>query len=127
MSLRINQDHSRFKQIVRGKIKQNLKKYITQGELIGKQGKDLISIPIPQIEIPHFTYGQKDTGGVGMGEGEIGQPIAGGDPQDGDGHQAGGEPGGEHMLEIDVSLEELAEILGEELGLPRIEPKGKEQ
>src|SRR5262249_30505938 len=48
--------------------------------------------------------------------------------QDGDGgHQAGGEPGGEHMLEIDVSLEELAEILGEELGLPRIHPKGKEQ
>ena len=31
------------------------------------------------------------------------------------------------MLEIDVTLEDLADILGEELGLPRIQPKGKEQ
>jgi sporulation protein YhbH len=127
MSLKINQDHSRFKQIVRGKIKQNLKKYISQGELIGKQGKDLISIPIPQIEIPHFTYGQKDTGGVGMGDGEIGQSL-GGDPQDGEGTgEAGENPAGDHMLEVDVTLEDLADILGEELGLPHIQPKGKEQ
>ncbi len=123
MSLSIRQDHSRFKQIVRGKIKQNLKKYISQGELVGKQGKDLISIPIPQIDIPHFTFGQKDTGGVGMGPGEIGQPM-GGEPQDGEGNQAG-EGEGSHMLEVDVSLEELAELLGEELGLPAIQPRGK--
>ena len=29
------------------------------------------------------------------------------------------------MLEVDVTIEELAEIMGEELELPRIEPKGK--
>ena len=29
-------------------------------------------------------------------------------------------------MEVDVSLEELAQILGEELELPNIEPKGKE-
>ena len=31
------------------------------------------------------------------------------------------------MLEVDVSLDELAEILGEELELPSIEPKGNEK
>ena len=31
----------------------------------------------------------------------------------------------DHILEVDISLEELADILGEELQLPRIEPKGK--
>ena len=31
MTQRIDQDHSRFRRIVRGKIKQNLRKYITQG------------------------------------------------------------------------------------------------
>ena len=30
------------------------------------------------------------------------------------------------MLEVDVSFEELAQILGEELELPRIEPRGRE-
>ena len=36
MVLNIEQDYLRFRQIVRGKIKQDLKKYISQGELIGK-------------------------------------------------------------------------------------------
>ncbi len=36
-----------------------------------------------------------------------------------------GENAGEHMLEVDVSLGDLAEILGEELALPNIENKGK--
>src|SRR5579859_7913694 len=51
MSLKIDQDHSRFRNIVRGRIRQNLRKYISQGELIGRKGKDLVSIPIPQIDI----------------------------------------------------------------------------
>ncbi|MCP4591600.1 MAG: DUF444 family protein, partial [bacterium] len=32
---------------------------------------------------------------------------------------------GRHLLEVEVTLDELADILGEELQLPRIEPKGK--
>ena len=59
MSLKIKQDHSRFKQIVRGKIKQNLKKYIQKGEMVGKKGKDLVTIPLPTIDIPHFKFGAK--------------------------------------------------------------------
>ncbi len=37
---------------------------------------------------------------------------------------AGSDPGA-HILEVEVSLDELAAILGDELELPRIEPKGK--
>ena len=32
---------------------------------------------------------------------------------------------GEHLLEVEMSIEELADILGEELELPKIEPRGK--
>ncbi len=39
MSQKIDLDHGRFRQIVRGKIKQNLRKYISQGEMIGAQGQ----------------------------------------------------------------------------------------
>jgi len=35
---KIERDASRFKQIVRGKIKTDLRKYITHGEMIGKTG-----------------------------------------------------------------------------------------
>ncbi len=124
MSLRIDEDHNRFKQIVRGRIRKNLRQYISKGELIGKQGKDVVSIPIPQIDIPKFRYGDKQQGGVGQGDGEEGDPV-GGKPQDGDGEGKAGKDAGEHALEVDVTLDELAEILGEELELPMIENKGK--
>ena len=123
MTQKIDQDHSRFRKIVRGKIKQNLRKYMSQGELIGRKGKDKISIPLPQIEIPRFRYGDKDQGGVGQGEGEEGESL-GGEKKPGQGGDAGDQPG-EHVLEVEVTFEELAEIMGEELELPRIQPKGK--
>ena len=72
-SQKIDLDHRRFREIVRGKIKQNLRKYITQGEMIGKKGKDMVSIPLPQIDIPHFRYGDKQPGGVGQGDGDAGR------------------------------------------------------
>ncbi|MGI5863546.1 MAG: DUF444 family protein [Myxococcales bacterium] len=125
MSLRIKQDHNRFKQIVRGRIKNNLRKYLQKGEMIGKKGKELITIPVPTIDIPHFRFGHKQQGGVGQGEGEAGTILAPGSVQPGPGQA--GEAEGEHQLEVDITLQELADILSEELALPRIEPKGKER
>jgi len=127
LSLKIKQDHARFKAIVRGKIKQNLRKFIQKGEMLGKQGKDLITIPLPTINIPHFRYGAKQQGGVGQGEGEIGQSLGPGEEQPGDGDGKAGQGEGQHIMEVDVSLDELAEILGEELHLPKIEPKGTDR
>ncbi|MFQ5823817.1 MAG: DUF444 family protein [bacterium] len=122
MVRRIDKDQGRFRQIIRGKVKKNLKKYITRGELIGKKGKEFVSIPVPQINIPRFRYSIKKTGGVGQGEGEIGTPIGTGDQKAGPG--AGDAPG-DHILEVDISLDELAQMLGEELELPNIEARGK--
>lgn len=121
--MKIERDRSRFKEIVRGKIRDNLRKYITHGEMIGRKGGDLVSIPLPQLDVPHFRYGQNGRGGVGQGDGEAGQPIARGD-QEGDGTGSAGGDAGAHILEVDVPLAELAAILGAELELPRIEPKG---
>lgn len=119
---RIERDRSRFKKIVRGAIRSGIRKYISHGELIGKQGKQFVSIPIPQLEIPRFRFGENSKG-VGQGEGNEGDPLAI-DPNGDGGHGAGSDPG-EHILEVEVSLDELMEMLKEELGLPRIEPKGK--
>jgi sporulation protein YhbH len=124
MVQRINHDHSRFRQIVRGRIRDNLRKYITHGEMIGRKGRELVSIPLPQLDLPHFRFGQNGSGGVGQGEGEVGQALGPGGEQGQGAGQAGNEPG-QHLREVEVSLEELAEILGNELELPRIEPKGR--
>lgn len=118
----IRRDHSRFRSIVKGKIKQDLKKYVTHGEMIGRKGKDLVTIPIPQIEIPRFRFGERDAGGLGQGDGKPGDPVGQGDQQPGEG-EAGNQPGN-HTLDVDLTLQELAEILGEQLELPKIEPRG---
>jgi hypothetical protein len=122
---KIQRDQSRFRQIVRGKVRQNLRQYVTHGHLIGRKGHDLVSIPVPQLDVPHFRYGFPNSGGVGQGDGDVGTPVAPGQGSKPSGSgQAGSEPGG-HLLEVEVTLEELAQILGDELELPRIEPKGK--
>ena len=113
MSLKIKQDHARFKAIVRGRIKQNLRKFIQKGEMIGKRGGETVTIPVPTIDIPHFKYGHKDQGGVGQGDGDPGSPLSPGAVEPGQGEAGQGE--GDHVLEVDVSLDELAAILGEEL------------
>ncbi len=123
MALPIDQDSSRYKQIVRGKVRQNLRKFISNGQMIGRRGKDLVSIPIPEIELPRFRFHDGGSG-VSQGDGEIGDPIGRGEAA-GSGEKAGDKPG-EHLLEVEMTLDELAELLGEELELPRIEPKGKQ-
>jgi len=119
--LNIETDLNRFKQIVRGKVRKELKRYMSSGELIGKQGDKLVSIPLPEVRIPRIRYGENQTGGMGQGDGEQGESAEGGD-----GSQAGNAEG-QHLLEAEISLEELAEIMGDELELPRIEPRSATQ
>ena len=122
----IQRDHARFKNIIKGKIKQDLKKYISNGDMIVRKGKDTVSIPMPQIDIPRFKFGDGD-GGVGQGDGEVGDEVnPNGQPQDGEGGGEAGNNEGKHSLEVELNLQELAEILAEELELPRIEARGKE-
>jgi len=113
--LSIDRDLGRFRDIVKGRVRRDLRKYMSSGELVGRRGKDLVSIPLPQIGIPRLRYGDNNKG-VGQGEGDQGDGA-------GEGPRAG-DASGDHMLEVEISVDELAEILGEELELPRIEPRG---
>ncbi|QDT86682.1 DUF444 family protein [Gimesia chilikensis] len=123
MVRRIDRDQQRFDKIIKGKVRQQLRKYINHGEMLGRKGRETVSIPVPNIEIPHFQHGEKGSGGVGQGEGEVGQPIGRG-KSEGDGQGQAGNERGQHIREVEMSLEELADMLGEALELPRIEPKG---
>ena len=125
MSRGIDRDLARFKKIVRGKVRDNLRKYVTHGEMLGRRGREVVSIPVPNIDIPRFRHGEKGSGGVGQGEGEEGQPIGRGQGE-GDGQGQAGDQPGNHIREVEISLDELADMLAEALELPNIEPKGKD-
>jgi hypothetical protein len=121
--LKMETDLNRFRKIVRGKIKKELRRFISNGDLIARQGQKEIRVPLPRIDIPKFQFGDNQGGGVGQGEGEVGEEVGEGEAQPGEGEA--GDQEGQHSLEVDVTLDELADILGEELELPNIEEKGK--
>ncbi len=116
----IKRDHARFKKVVKGRIKDNLQKYVSKGEMPVPKGNGVFRIPMPSIETPHFKFGEMQKGGVGQGEGNPDDPL---NAKPGQGEAGDGE--GNKELEVELTLEELAAILGEKLELPNIEPKGK--
>jgi uncharacterized sporulation protein YeaH/YhbH (DUF444 family) len=119
---RIEADRARFREIVRGRIRADLRRYLSTGELIGRAGEHAVSIPLPQIELPRFVFGENPRGKGGRGEGE--GEAAEGEAGEGEGAGGAGSQAGSHILEVEVELEELAEMLGEELQLPNIQPRG---
>lgn len=121
----IKRDHSRFRKIVKGRIRGALRKYVSQGQMIVPKGDDQFTVPMPQIDTPKFRYGEKNQGGVGQGEGQAGDPVEQGEGEGSPGQGEAGEGEGKKELEVELSLDELASILGEELELPNIEPRGK--
>lgn len=124
MSLKIDADLNRFKDIIRNKVKHNLGKYISSENLIGQQGNKKVKIPLTNIDLPRFVYGTRGFGGTGMGPGDIGDPFGPGQGKPGQGDEAGEEEG-EHDFSAEFTPEELAQIVMEHLNLPRLEPKGK--
>lgn len=123
---RIDSDRARFREIVRGRIRADLRKYLSTSELIGRRGDQAVSVPVPQIELPRFRFGDNQQSGVGQGPGGKGQPVEGEQGGEGTGEGAG-EEAGQHILEVEVDLEELAEMLGRELELPFIQPRGRKE
>lgn len=118
---RIRKDHGRFREIVRGHVKNDLGRYLQHDELLGRRGRDLVSIPIPTIELPRFRFADRQQGGVGQGGGQPGDGLPG------EGAGGAGQAPGHHLLEVDVSLDELADLVGEALALPRLRPRGHER
>ena len=123
MGQKIERDHQRFRKLVRGKVKSNLRKYISRGEMIGKKGKDLVQHPACRRSTCRSSA-TATRAPAASGRGRA-SPASRSAPRQGEpGPGAGDQPGG-HILEVELTMEEMAAILGEELALPRIEPRGK--
>jgi len=120
---RIERDRARFREIVRGRLRTDLRKFLSSSELLGRRGEETVSVPVTQIETPRFKYGSNSDDGIGQGPGVEGDELRG-EEASGDSSGAAGEEEGQHLLEVDVELAELADMLGEELELPNIESRG---
>ncbi len=120
MPKRIQEDHKKFRDVVSGRTRQELKRLIKNGSIVRQRPKGgKVTVSIPQIDIPHFVYGNNGEG-VSRGPGKEGD-IIGRDPQPGEGSKAGDTPG--EGINIQIDLEDVLKFMEEELKLPEMKPK----
>ena len=122
MPRRIEEDHKDFIDVVSGRLRKALKKFIKSGQIVrsrGKRGK--ISITIPKIDIPQILYGDGGKG-VGRGPGKDGDVIDKG--KKGKGNQAGQDEG--EGITVNIDLDTVLKFMQDELELPNLKPKVSE-
>lgn len=124
------QDQTRHQEKVRDAIKQNLPDLVTEESIILSDGKQIMKVPIRSLDEYRFRYNYNKSKHVGQGDGDsqVGD-VLGKDPAQGKagkGEGAGDQPG-EDYYEADVTMEELENILFEELELPNLQEKQKDQ
>lgn len=123
MPKRIAEDHKKFRDVVSGNSRRELKRLIKSGQIVRQRPKGgKVTISIPQIDIPHFVHGDNGEG-IGRGTGKEGDTI-GRDPQPGKGNKAG-DQGGEG-IQIQVDMEDVLKFMEDELKLPEMKPKPNE-
>jgi len=124
------QDQSRHQQKVREALKQNLPDLVTEESIILSDGKQIIKVPIRSLDEYRLRYNFNKSKHVGQGSGKskVGD-ILGVDPapasSPGKGEGAGDQAGDDYY-EAEVSLAELETLLFEELELPNLQDKEKD-
>ncbi len=116
----IQEDWKDFRNVIGGKTRKELSKWIKAGTIVRKRAKGgKLTVTIPEINLPRLVHGSNG-GGIRRGEGEKGD-IIGQDPQKGKGNKAG--EGHSEGIQIQVDLDEFLDFMQEELKLPKLKPK----
>ena len=115
-------DRRRHKQKIEKAIKEGLNDIVAEESIIGKDGKKKVRIPVRGIKEYRFVYGENDTNqraGTAPGKGiRRGQKVGSKPPEPSKpGNEPGNEPG-EEYYEVELTLEEVASYLFQELELP---------
>lgn len=118
------QAQARHKAKVKEAIRNNLKNVISNEGLILSDGKAILRIPVHSLDEPHFQFNRSKQQHVGQGPADKGEVIGRSD----DGQEGNSGPGdgpGDHVVEADVTLDEVEEVLFANLELPNMRPKPK--
>lgn len=122
-------DQQRHMEKVKEAIKKNLADIVAEESIIMSDGKKIVKLPIRSLEEYHFRYNQNKQKHVGQGDGKTKQgDILGSDRSKGPGKGpgAGSEPGADYY-EAEITVDELAELIFEDLGLPNLHEKKQQE
>ena len=121
-------DQARHNEKVKEAIRGNLDQIVGEEAIITSDGKKVVKVPIRSLDLPRFRFdrGRKDHVGQGEGDSKVGDVLGheASSQEAGRGKQAGELPGVDYY-EADVTIDELAALVFEDLGLPFLQPKGR--
>lgn len=118
-------DQARHSEKVKEAIKGNLPSIISEEAIITSDGNKVVKVPIRSLDLPHFRYdfGRNKHIGQGEGDSQAGDKVGQAGP--GQGKQAGNMPGIDYY-EADITVDEIAALIFEDLGLPNLQQKQSE-
>lgn len=123
-------DQARHNEKVKEAIKGNLGEIISEEAIITADGDKIVKVPIRSLELPRFRFddGKNARVGQGSGESKVGDVVEdpAGQAGPGRGRGAGNEPGVDYY-EADITIDELASLIFEDLGLPNLQQKQNEE
>jgi uncharacterized sporulation protein YeaH/YhbH (DUF444 family) len=122
-------DQERHKEKIREAIKKNLSDIVSEEGIILSDGKKTVRIPIRSLEEYRFRFdpGRQQHAGQGNGKSKVGDVVAQ-EPRPGKGKKGdAGKEAGYDYYEAEVSMEELAALIFEDLGLPNLEQKRQQE
>lgn len=127
---RAERDRQRHNEKVKEVIRQNLGDIVSQHDIITADRGKVIKVPVRGLELPRIRFdpGGRERVGQGPGGTRPGDVLgrAGARPGQGADKEAGHEPG-DDFYEAELTLEEIAELVFEDLHLPNLRDKGVRQ
>src|SRR5205823_5692842 len=123
-------DQERHKQKIREAVKKNLGEIVSEESIILSDGKKMVRVPIRSLDEYRFRYdpGRQQHAGQGNGKSKEGDVVAQ-EPRPAKGKNKGdaGKDAGYDYYEAEISMEELAAMIFEDLGLPNLEQKRQQE
>jgi sporulation protein YhbH len=122
-------DQQRHMEKVKEAIKKNLADIVAEESIIMSEGKKIIKVPIKSLEEYHFCYSKNKQKYIGQGNGSTKNgDVLGTDNSKGPGKGlgAGSEPGVDYY-EAEITLDEIAAMIFEDLGLPDLKEKRQQE
>src|SRR6266487_1224309 len=122
-------DQERHKEKIREAIKKNLGEIVSEESIILSDGTKRVRVPIRSLDEYRFRFdpGKQEHAGEGDGKSKVGDVVAQ-EPRSGRGKKGdAGKEAGQDYYEAEISMEELAAMIFEDLGLPNLEQKRQQE
>jgi len=123
-------DRARHRKKIEKAIKEGIHNIVAEESIIGKDGKKKFKIPVRGIKEYRFVYGDNGSRRVGSAQGkdvQRGQKIGEKEKQGNGKPDKPGQEKGEEYYEVELTLEQLADYLFNDLELPNFEKKRNSQ